>query len=169
MFKFLNYIGISNVDVYNALIERGLKTAEEITRDGNKLVSPTRDEAIALLKADDEKKKLEAENSGENLNQGDTNPGAAAQAPVVTEFPSGNDNWTQETQRYPGRYYIKLKKHIESKRNDKGVLEHIYEDLPMYYVNGIWCEDPEGKTESAYHDNLGDKMVEHLKETGEIL
>src|SRR4030095_1317908 len=159
MFKFLNLFSVSNDELVEQLIERGFFKAEEIERDGNKLLKPTREEALATIKADDEKRKA-----------GNQPP---AQEPPASEAPkapaANNAAWSQEGQKYPKRFYVKLKKHINTKRNDKGELEHEYEDLPMYYIDGVWYEDPEGKTEAAYHENLKGDMLKHLQETGEII
>lgn len=77
--------------------------------------------------------------------------------------PAEQEPWKQESQALPNRFYVIPKRLKEVTNNGR-----VYEELPSYYVNGRWCEDPEGKVERSYYDDLRPEVIKEYRRKGII-
>jgi len=142
-------VNISNDAVCELLVKHGLATSESIERDGNKMIKPTRAEAVEMLE------KLPDETSSETNNP----------KPPETENKSNEpEPWSQDKQANPNRYYV-IPKKLKCV-DDKGA--KVMEEVTTYFVNGMWCEDPAGTVECSYYDDLRPEVQELYRSQGII-
>lgn len=213
-------VNISNETLVAELIKNNLVKPEDIVRDGNKMVKPTREEAKAMLEALPD---VQATNTGDNsaskTNDNKDPAGTVDNKPIYTIFYNDteigkatdemlvqNDGmeieglkctvvhtgdfltaylnkegwkpavdalnnlvnkvkpWKQENQALTNRYYV-IPKKVKEITHDGN--KH-YEELPSYYVNGKWCEDPAGTVECSYYDDLRPEVIKEYRRKGII-
>jgi hypothetical protein len=149
MFKIFNYAFSKTEDLKAEAISRGIME-ETDTVD--------RSTIIDLLKQYDKE-------------QADKNPEPVVN-PAIENTEAGpneseeeiNSDWSQESQKYPNRFYQirKVLDHVD--KDDKKVMN----EIPCFYKDGVWFEDEACKVECGYWENLSPAEVEHKRALNEI-
>jgi hypothetical protein len=139
MFKIFNYAFSKTEDLQAEAISRGImKVTDTVDRST----------IIDLLKQYDKE-------------QADKNPEPGNNPAIENTTAS---DWSQDSQKYPKRFYQirKVLDHVD--KDGKKVMN----EIPCFYKDGVWFEDEACKVECGYWENLSPAEVEHRRALNEI-